>query len=173
MKKNYTPWTGVRKLIQLKTSDAPNPAPETVEAAVSAPSPPSRFAAECWLNVNRPDLFNQLHQAEAAAEAAWLSGDPAELAQAEARMEAVLAEARREMAAVEAAQEQEEDAFERACRLFEAKRTWSLTPTQAARMERIFQEKGPVVVRVRAGRFERWMSVEEYQNPRPAKRAAK
>jgi len=151
-------------------TSAPNPAPETVEAAVSAPSPPSRFAAECWLNANRPDLLNQLHQAQAASAAAWLAGDPAELAQAEARMEAVLAEAQREM---EMADTEAQDPFERAVKMFEARRTWALTPAQAARMEKIFQEKGPVVVRVRARKIERWLGAEEYLNPRPPRRAAK
>lgn len=183
-----------------KTAPFP-PKERQPEAPAAAPDPgpaasaPSRFAVECWLAANRPDLLHQLHRTELAVEDAWLAGDPEELAGAEARLEAILQEARQGMEAAggvragetpvqgvpgqeeqagqvgqaqeEAPAEQEGDPFERACRMFEARRVWTLTPGQAARMERLFLEKGPVLVRYRIGKIERWLGAEEFLMPEP------
>lgn len=58
-----------------------------------------------------------------------------------------------------------DDPVARAAGMFGARRIWSLTDAQAERLEKIFSEKGPVVVRFKAGSVEKWLGAAEYLDP--------
>lgn len=163
-------------------SDEQKPALEAGAAAVKAePSPQlrpglvtselinKRFHLECWLYSHRPDLLAAIRRAEEEVESAWFwaeAGFLEKLAAAEAALaQAVEAgrEARQEEPGKAPGPEEEmgrEMTFAEVERAFGGfERVWNLTDAQAARLEQVFAEKGPVVVQ---SPNRRWWSAEEW-----------
>ncbi len=101
----------------------------------------------------------------------WYSeaGFPEKLAAAEAAREAAVAEGQQAMRealalegkpGLEVAQDGREMTFKEVDRLFGGfERVWQLSDAQAARLEAVFQEKGPVVVKTQN---KKWWSPEEW-----------
>jgi hypothetical protein len=149
----YVPWAGVQKLIA--PAQVVKPKVQAVELSIMEPEPgppPAPPAPES-------DLLARILRAEKEAEAAWWdaeAGFPEKLHAAEATLIQALEAGRQAMQEVgtgelEAGQEHL-DGFTLAEQLFDGfEHTWDLTPAQAAALDRLFAQKGPVLVRTRRG----------------------
>ncbi|WP_334110507.1 hypothetical protein [Thermodesulfitimonas autotrophica] len=179
----YTPWAGIRKLIPAPAQVSKRAEPVLAASLTQDPatlpthepepdSSSNRFRLEVWLNQHRPDLLAAIRVAEEEAERAWFyaeAGFPDRLAAAEAALEAAVAAGQRAMREALAGKEAEEGlevqkgqklTFEEIDHLFGGfERVWQLSDAQAARLEAVFQERGPVVVRTLNGK---WWSAEEW-----------
>ncbi len=139
----------------------PQPEPPALPLTPNSELHPAadRFLLECWLNRHRPDLLARIRRAEAQVGAAWWD------ARAEAALEAAVAAGQKAMQeALDVGREPAPEppgpgGFVLAEREFGGfEKVWDLTSSQAARMEAVFAEKGPVAVRTRRG----WHSAVEW-----------
>ncbi|WP_051618017.1 bifunctional DNA primase/polymerase [Desulfofundulus thermocisternus] len=148
-----------------ESKPAQEPEPAAPPPAEPEPDPAAnRFTLECWLNANRPRPAGRRPAGRGPGEAAWWdaeAGFPEKLRAAEAALAQALEAGRQAMqealAGTEAADR--ELGFEKVEEMFGGfERVWQLSDAQAARLEAVFQEKGPVVVRT----AKNWYSAGEW-----------
>ncbi|NHM25988.1 hypothetical protein G7K71_02965 [Desulfofundulus sp. TPOSR] len=152
----YVPWAGVQKLIA--PAQVVKPKVQAVELSIMEPEPgppPAPPAPES-------DLLARIRRAGKEAEAAWWyaeAGYPEELAADESALAQAVAAGQEAMRGVLETGQEHLDGFTLAEQLFDGfEHTWDLTPAQAAALDRLFAQKGPVLVRTRRG----WYSAGEW-----------